>query len=322
MTQQMDEIKKALAVQAEKRRRDGIQLSPERTAKIAMQVLTEMQWVVTPPSGPSLTELIAGNSTETPPETNSANSASEDKRCPQCKADPGTPGYLRWDVPKEHIMFGRVMPCPLCHDKVMAVRRRMVYRLEGWKARATLDNFVVEEGNQEALTVARAFVQQPKGMLTFWGKYGRGKSHLLAGIYNALIECNVLAAYFTLPDLTSKLRSSVADDPEAFYQYLSTFNVLLIDEVNFADLRQWTREQVFRLLNRRYDTGIGSDGDKTFVTGTVFGMNWNPNNDDDPDLAWLFSRINDQANVVVHVRGEDNRKRRNLLRQLRDLTGL
>ncbi|MCL4296313.1 MAG: ATP-binding protein [Anaerolineae bacterium] len=279
-----------------------------------------MQWLVTPPPGPSLTELIEANSAARPAEPNSSNSdsSSTNLKCPTCRAEPGTPGYVRYDVPKGHYLSGKAIPCPDCYEKVMAVRRRMTNRLEGWLASATLANFVVEDGNREPLALAKAFVEKPTGMLTFWGHYGRGKTHLLAGIYNALIERNILAAYYTLPDLTSRMRASVAEDSEAFYQYLSQFPVLLIDEINFADLRNWTREQVFRLLNRRYNTALPMGGDLERETGIVMAMNFNPNRDD-TEYGWLFSRMKDEANTCVFVGGEDNRQRKSLLASLAKL---
>lgn len=216
---------------------------------------------------------------------------------------------MRYDEPVGHVNFGKVEPCPQCYAKNMAVRKRFAgQNLVGDLANYTFENFD-PAGNKEAYTRCVEFAAKPVGMLTLWGGYGRGKTHLLAAIHNRLLEYDVAAKYFSFPDWTSELRRQVGDeaaDPEAFYQYVSQFPIILVDDIDFADIRRWTREQVFRLFNLRYLSHK--------QVGTALAMNFNPNQDS--DLGWLFSRLTDERQVVVQVNGEDNRGRVTLLQRL------
>lgn len=191
----------------------------------------------------------------------------------------------------------------------MAARKRFMTPLEGELNSHTFDNFD-DQDNQKALLRAVEFASNPQGILVFWGGNGRGKTHLLAAIHNRLREYNAPAKYFSLPDLTSKLRELVGDDeeltPEAFYQYVSAFPILLLDDIDYADIRRWTREQMFRLFNRRY---INHQ-----QVGTVLAMEFDPSKDG--EMKWLFSRINDERMVVVKMEGPDNRPRAGMIQRL------
>lgn len=205
-------------------------------------------------------------------------------------------------------------PCPTCHAKTMAARKRFMGPLEGQLQQHTFESFC-DQYNQEALLRAVEFATKPQGILVLWGGNGKGKTHLLASIHNRLQEYGVPAKYFSLPDLTSRLRSLVGeneeDDPETFYQYVSGFPILLLDDIDYADIRRWTREQMFRLFNRRY---INHQ-----QVGTVLAMEFDPGQDG--EMKWLFSRINDERMVVVQMKGPDNRKQIGMLQRLLKLKG-
>lgn len=176
--------------------------------------------------------------------------------------------------------------------------------MSGWR----FENYLTEQGDESAYKAATDFAANPAYWLTLWGGYGRGKSHLLAAIHHTLTARGLACYYVTMPDLTSQLRQAVGNkDVEGFYSRISHYPVLLIDEVDKADLRQWTREQAFRLFNRRANL----KGD----VGTVMAMNVNPDPAAD-DLGYLFSRMHDGQNVCIKVGGPDNRGNVPLLRQL------
>lgn len=200
----------------------------------------------------------------------------------------------------------------MCHAKNLAKRKQFAGKpLEGELAGYTFESFDDSE-NREALLRCVEFASQPVGLLTLWGGYGRGKTHLLAAIHNRLKEYDVVSKYVSFPDWTSTLRSMVADEPgesnpEEFYQYVSGFPIILIDDIDFADIRRWTREQVFRLFNRRYLNHQ--------QVGTVLAMNFDPYKNG--ELGWLFSRLTDERQVVVQMIGQDNRPRVRLIERMR-----
>lgn len=234
--------------------------------------------------------------------------------CPTCGAGNGVPGYLRLDVPAHHPQYGQIVPCPDCHSgkmRQLKIKRAQSNRLEGDLADCTFDNYLVEYGDQVALDAAKRFADAPQYWLTLHGGYGRGKTHLLAAIHNSLIGRGIKSYFCEFPDLTSQLRQAVAGNyAEDFYQKISQYPVLIIDEIDKSDLQHWTREQSFRLFNRR--NNLKSE------TGTVLAMNQAP--DGNGDLAYLFSRMADTRNECIKVQGRDNRGVVSLLRELSGLS--
>jgi DNA replication protein DnaC len=230
-------------------------------------------------------------------------------RCSTCGFEPGQPGFVRFDVLPDHPNYGRIEPCPTCHAAAMANRKRFTGELEGDLKNCSFENFY-DQYNKAALEAARGFARQPVGMLIFWGPNGRGKTHLLAAIHNHLRGYGVPAKFFSFPDWTSELRSRIGDEeqqsPEEFYQYVSQFPVVMVDDIDYADIRRWTREQVYRLLNRRYNNHN--------EVGTVLAMESSLK--DNEDMRWLFSRISDERMTMVEMVGPDNRKQFNLIRRL------
>lgn len=178
----------------------------------------------------------------------------------------------------------------------MAQRARWDTQLEGWLQYATLDNYNVSKSNQAAYQAASDFIDKPVGFLTLWGDYGPGKTHLAAAVTNALYG---RAKYFTLPDLLSQLRQSIAHGTvEVFYQAISNLPVLVLDEIDKASLKDWSKEQAYRLFDKRY---------RHFeAMGTVLIMNESPHESNEK-LNYLFSRMEDSRFACVELSGGDNR---------------
>lgn len=212
-----------------------------------------------------------------------------------------------------HALFGKVKPCPRCHSEEMTARAvKCLTRLEGKLGVNTFDNFSVQARSKDAYEAALKFSQDPKAMLTLWGPYGPGKTHLLCAIFNALRAKGADVEFVTMPDLASMHRATIGNpgqSTEDFYQRISTTRILLIDEIDKANLKNWTREQAFRLFNRRDNL--------TTTTGTVMAMNKSPENYKD-DLGYLFSRMQGDENRVVYLEG-DNRKQVSFLKRLAGL---
>ncbi len=239
--------------------------------------------------------------------------------CETCGFDEKSPGYLRADVPVGHPAFGTIIPCPTCFAAKQKARHqrhaalRSLDQIEGWLKTATFDSYRVTDANRAAYNAALAFARQPIGLLTLQGSYGVGKTHLLAAVANYLTANSIPSLYTTLPDLVSKHRAAVGNNwPEEFYRHFSRYQVLLIDEINMVSLKNWTREQVFRLFNHRYNN---------FDTiGTVLAFN--PDQGGLSELDYLFSRLSDDRATRVTISGKDNRPRTTKINQLLQLVRL
>ena len=226
--------------------------------------------------------------------------------CPTCGFGPGEPGYLR-NPDNLHGLSG-LIPCPTCNAPKLAERARVQNQLEGDLRTKTFDNFAVTVDNRAAYNAAVQFVQAPRRWLTFWGPYGPGKTHLLAAITNRLPG---VAKYFTFPDLVSHYRAAVGKgEVEDFYGRISRIPVLILDEIDKPDLKNWTREQTYRLFDYRYRN--------IDEFGTVLAMNDSPH-DVNENFGYLFSRMKDERSSVIFVGGGDNRGKQSSLGELAGL---
>lgn len=218
-----------------------------------------------------------------------------------------TPGWLRPEFKPDNHWAGydKLIPCPECNERKASGRAKLTSQLEGWLASATFANYGVTPDNRDAHSAAVEFVSKPIGFLSLYGDYGPGKTHLLAAIVNAL---EGQARYFTFPDLISQYRASIDRGlVEEFYTHVSSIPVLVVDEIDKASLKGWTREQTYRLFDNRYR--------KWESCGTVLAMNQDPGQMTE-DLGYLFSRMRDSRFKCVKVGGGDNRPNVELMTEL------
>jgi DNA replication protein DnaC len=228
--------------------------------------------------------------------------------CPTCGFPPDEPGFVRSYSKGDPV--SRAIPCPDCHG-AKVTHASVRGQLEGDLAKKTFDNYTRTSDNQEAFDAALSFCADPTGLLTLWGEFGPGKTHLLAAIANRLRK---RARYFTLPDLVSKYRESVGkSEVEQFYNRLCQIEVMIIDEVDKAHIEGWSREQSYRIFDYRYRNAEEK--------GLVMAMNQDPDSVNE-SLGYLFSRMKDDRFQVVYVGGGDARPKRSLLQKLGDLKKL
>jgi chromosomal replication initiation ATPase DnaA len=224
--------------------------------------------------------------------------------CPVCGFPPDEPGYVRREVGGDNAL-SKLSPCPECNEPKLADKAKLQTQLEGDLRKKTLSNYAVTDQNRAAYNAAVEFCREPRRWLTLWGEYGPGKTHLLAAIVNQL---GGQAQYFTMPDLVSQYRHAVGQGTvEKFYEHVSRIPVLVIDEIDKADLKNWTREQTYRLFDYRYR----NQGE----LGTVLAMNASPDEMDD-DLGYLFSRMKDSTSRVIYVGGGDQRPQRDQMERI------
>jgi len=219
--------------------------------------------------------------------------------CPTCGFPLGTPGYQRLDVPYSDPRFGKMVPCPDCHDATLSQRLSQCSQLTGWLRQARFAGYRVHDGNQQAHQAAAAFANEPLHWLTLWGAVGTGKTHLCAAIVSACVDNRKAAVYYTLPDLLNALRGTFKDN--SFSDTLSRLvgvPVLVIDEVDKVNWTSWADEAVYALVDARYRA--------LNERGTVFAMNVEPQKGGTGN-DYLYSRMWDNRNMVVEVGGGDVR---------------
>jgi len=154
----------------------------------------------------------------------------------------------------------------------------------------------------EAYRAACAFVgydpEQPtatrttRGWMVLWGPFGNGKTHLLAAMAQHLQANGVAALYVKVPDLLAFLRDGIAAKQaetkwsvEDRLDLIKHIKVLFLDDLGAENDTEWAREQLYRILDARYDARLG----------TCIATNLNP--DDLPGR--LSDRMQDAALAKV-----------------------
>lgn len=129
----------------------------------------------------------------------------------------------------------------------------------GIDSRFTFDNFVVGASNQFAHASALAASERPGEQynpLFFYGAPGLGKTHLLHGIGNYVIAKNPSAkvAYLSAENFVNELIESLQRQKMSQFRnkFRFSYDVLLIDDIQFIAGKKQTEEEFFHTFNALY----------------------------------------------------------------------
>lgn len=211
-------------------------------------------------------------------------------------------GWYSLDLPVGHPQFGRALPCE-CQARRRAEILQAVCGLNEDERLARLGDVVAAgPGTAAMLDAARAFIAKPAGILTVWGKCGNAKTTVLQAIVNECLDRNLSAVYVTLYDLINWVRDAFRDDTDSAWgrvHRLTAVSVLCIDEFDKIKITEWSEELQTAVLDRRYRDGLSGR------VGTVLAMNSDPNHLPE----WIYSRLCDGRNRIVHNADPDLRPR-------------
>lgn len=195
-------------------------------------------------------------------------------------------------------------PCPDCAKNRLRNHLRSKSGMEGEDFTIRLSQFRIDGVNkakQHAKDIMASLAGMQKnasGLITLWGEYGVGKTMLLKGLVNELIESGCEAMYITAPDMIAEIRdgfnaqanrSLAIENAIAKYQ---TVKCLCLDEFDKVSLTDWVKETVFRLLNYRYDHRKD--------LATVIGSNKEPEKYDE-EMGYFKNRM--QGGIIIQVPG-------------------
>lgn len=189
-------------------------------------------------------------------------STGEEIRCPAC-ADAR---FVRRGAPIGHPAFGTVEPCPACAllalDRLEAVQARA--GVPGEFRSATLENWE-DQPDAAALRIARAYVDfwgaAPPFLMLIGPTTGNGKTRLACSIVNALwLQQRVRPRFWVVADLLDVWRDLYsqprAEDgrsaEHAFRESLRHCPLLVLDDFGAQRDTDWAIEQLFKLINHRY----------------------------------------------------------------------
>jgi len=147
-----------------------------------------------------------------------------------------------------------IHPLPL---EVVAPRTEIA----GINPRYTFDSFVIGSSNRFAHAAALAVAEAPAqayNPLFIYGHTGLGKTHLLHAIANFVTDhgggltCRYVTSETFMNDFINSLRDKRI---EGFKQRYRTYDVLLIDDVQFFEHKERIQEEFFHTFNSLYEAG-------------------------------------------------------------------
>jgi chromosomal replication initiator protein len=125
--------------------------------------------------------------------------------------------------------------------------------------RYTFDSFVVGKSNELANAAARAVLDEPGrryNPLYLYGGVGLGKTHLMQSVGNAITRRlpNARIAYVTSEFFMNEVVSAIRYERiHQFRNYYRSFDVLMVDDIQFIANKERTQEEFFHTFNALYD---------------------------------------------------------------------
>ena len=149
-------------------------------------------------------------------------------------------------------------------NAVLPMLQRLPSRPErgGFKAKYTFDSFVIGSSNRFAHAAALAVAEAPAqayNPLFIYGSTGLGKTHLLHAIAQYVSEhsSSLSVRYVTSEAFVNDFINSLRDKSriEGFKQRYRTYDLLLIDDVQFFEGKERFQEEFFHTFNSLYEAG-------------------------------------------------------------------
>ncbi len=131
----------------------------------------------------------------------------------------------------------------------------------GINPKYTFDSFVIGSSNRFAHAAALAVAESPAqayNPLFIYGHTGLGKTHLLHAVANFVTDHGggLTSRYVTSETFMNDFINSLRDKRiEGFKQRYRTYDVLLIDDVQFFEHKERIQEEFFHTFNSLYEAG-------------------------------------------------------------------
>ncbi|MBA2567770.1 MAG: chromosomal replication initiator protein DnaA [Actinobacteria bacterium] len=129
------------------------------------------------------------------------------------------------------------------------------------RARYTFDSFIIGSSNRFAHAAALAVAEAPAqayNPLFIYGGTGLGKTHLLQAIgqYVGEHSGSLTVRYVTSESFMNDFINSLRDKRiEGFKQRYRTYDLLLIDDIQFLEHKERIQEEFFHTFNTLYEAG-------------------------------------------------------------------
>lgn len=147
--------------------------------------------------------------------------------------------------------------CEIAERETRRIQRHLhASRLPGGKTLATFDFTVLPSVPRRRIEALAAgdWLETSANLLAI-GNSGAGKTHLLCAIGHALVEAGYRVLYTRTTELVQKLQAARRDLAlESALAKLDKFDLLILDDIAYAQKDQAETSVLFELIARRYET--------------------------------------------------------------------
>jgi len=166
---------------------------------------------------------------------------------------------VRYETGKSGLKILRKIPSPFLEEGQLEFKEFKIDSQSNLNPRYTFDTFVVGPFNELAQAAASAVAKSPGQVYNpffIYGGVGLGKTHLLQAIGNEIIKNfpQKKVKYIPTEKFVSEVISSIRDHQiEKLKSTYQTFDVLIIDDVQFLAGKEKTQEEFFYTFNSLYE---------------------------------------------------------------------
>ena len=172
---------------------------------------------------------------------------------------------LRLRVSSEESAPARVAPevsvTPLAEPAPAPPPQSPNHKVTGLNSRYTFERFIVGQNNQLAQAASRSVAERPAqgyNPLFLYGATGLGKTHLMHAIANHLLQAGATPriCYIPAEQFVNEMVSAIyGHTTDAFRARYRSYDLLLVDDVQFLRRKEHTQEEFFHTFNVLHNGG-------------------------------------------------------------------
>ncbi len=181
--------------------------------------------------------------------------------CKKCCTASGPAGWVYANVPPNHPMYGKAVPCgaPGCYAEQWDNRATIKHKMDAQVGRAfTLDTF--QGRDKYAMKMIRAaadLLSNARRWCLIYGKTGTGKTHWLRAMEAEFRRRGRPVIYREIADWLSAYWAAVkAEEGPEFLQQAKDIDVLIWDDLKLEQLKDTQYSRLEEVLSARYGKGL------------------------------------------------------------------
>lgn len=181
---------------------------------------------------------------------------------PDCEKCGGV-GYLRYDVPWTHPLFGKLDLCPNVDRWDLPYARRFGITKDEYK-RMDWGSLIDVGDTKAAARAIQRVLHKKHGWVYIWGSNGLAKTLMLKIAVARWLREEHEGAYARMAEILDHLRAAYNDDggapaSEERLDWWATVPLLCIDEFDRLRQTEFADERRFLLMDKRYESALNRE---------------------------------------------------------------